>query len=70
MATISSAITALLNDIPKLDDKNWFQWKEEMSFFFLGAGVTGITDGSVPTEAVELKKWEALDRQLTAYIYT
>jgi hypothetical protein len=70
MSTIPSAITALLNDIPKLNDKNWFQWKEEMSFFFLGVGVAGITDGEIPTEAAELKRWNALDKQLTAYIYT
>ena len=70
MAMIPSAIVSLLNDIPKLDDKNWFQWKEEMSFFFLGAGVSGITDGEIPTEVAELKRWQALDKQLTAYIYT
>jgi hypothetical protein len=70
MATIPSAIASLLNDIPKLDDKNWFQWKEEMSFFFLGAGVPGITDGEIPTEKAGLERWTALDRQLTAYIYT
>jgi len=41
-----------------------------MSFFFLGVGVTGITEGTVPTDPVELRKWEALDKQLTAFIYS
>ena len=69
MATFPSTFAILLNEIPKLNDKNWFQWKEQMGIVFLGAGMSGIDDDEVPTAEPELTKWKALDKQLTAYIY-
>ena len=68
MSTTTSGLATLLNEVPKLDDKNWFKWKEDMTFFFLGAEVTGITDGEVPTEPAELAKWKLLDRKMTGFI--
>jgi len=69
MSTNFTAVNGLLAGIPKLKSDNWFEWYKKMNMFFLGAGVTGISSGKAPTEKSALEKWEATDRQMTAFIY-
>ena len=69
MSTNFTAVNGLLAGIPKLKSDNWFEWYKKMNMFFLGAGVTGISSGKAPTEKSALEKWEATNRQMTAFIY-
>lgn len=66
---IPSAIATMISTIPKLDDTNWFTWIKKMKMIFLAVGLEGIASGSPPTEAAQKTKWDALDRQMLAYLY-
>lgn len=63
------SITAMLADITKLNDTNWFDWSKKMKMFFLGSGVDGIASGHPPSDPKEYAEWEKLDKRALAFIY-
>ncbi|KAF5341134.1 hypothetical protein D9611_005851 [Ephemerocybe angulata] len=64
-----SGISAMVQDINKLDEGNWLMWKKDFGMVFLAVDLDGIASGVKPTETKDLLVWEKTDRKMVAWVY-
>ena len=69
MSTSLSAVSTMLMQVPKLTKGGWIQWKKQVGMVLLAAELEGIESGDKPEDVAELKKWNAMDKKLTAFLF-